>query len=179
MATLIRLELTQPGSGLFIGNGGSYHIVVAIHAILMVFFVVTPVVFGGFGNYFLPTQVGARDVAYPRLNNFSVWLLPAGLLSTLRALWDGVRISNLTTISEAQYSGSRWSNAGWGGGPGAGYEGSAELYTIQQYMPGGGAGSAIGAGSALGSRSDLLLDNIASFLPRPQMASDLTMTMAG
>jgi heme/copper-type cytochrome/quinol oxidase subunit 1 len=72
LATLIRLELAQPGSYVFGGNGGSFHIVVAIHAIIMVFFVVTPVVFGGFGNYFLPLQVGARDVAYPRLNNFSV-----------------------------------------------------------------------------------------------------------
>jgi heme/copper-type cytochrome/quinol oxidase subunit 1 len=72
LATLIRLELSQPGSMILANNGGSFHIVVAIHAILMVFFVVTPVVFGGFGNYFLPLQVGARDVAYPRLNNFSV-----------------------------------------------------------------------------------------------------------
>lgn len=80
------MELSQPGSLLFVNNAGSYHITVAIHAILMVFFVVTPVVFGGFGNYFLPTQVGARDVAYPRLNNFSVWVLPAGLIATLRAL---------------------------------------------------------------------------------------------
>jgi heme/copper-type cytochrome/quinol oxidase subunit 1 len=72
LATTIRVELSAPGSQLFNGAAGSFHIVVAIHAILMVFFVVTPVVFGGFGNYFLPTQVGARDVAYPRLNNFSV-----------------------------------------------------------------------------------------------------------
>lgn len=46
LASLIRLELCQPGSFVFTNNGGSYHIVVAIHAILMVFFVVTPVVFG-------------------------------------------------------------------------------------------------------------------------------------
>lgn len=72
LASLIRCELSQPGSSLFGNNGGGYHIVVAVHAILMVFFVVTPIVFGGFGNYFLPTQVGARDVAFPRLNNFSV-----------------------------------------------------------------------------------------------------------
>lgn len=59
LATLIRLELSQPGSMVFANNGGSYHIVVAIHAILMVFFVVTPVVFGGFGNYFF-TCTGGR-----------------------------------------------------------------------------------------------------------------------
>lgn len=105
LASLIRIELSQPGSFLFSNNGGSYHIVVAIHAILMVFFVVTPVVFGGFGNYFLPVQVGARDVAYPRLNNFSVWLLPAGLLSTLRSLWDGARIAIQGALVEPQFSG--------------------------------------------------------------------------
>ena len=52
LASLIRLELSQAGSMIFANNGGSYHIVVAMHAILMVFFVVTPVVFGGFGNFF-------------------------------------------------------------------------------------------------------------------------------
>jgi cytochrome c oxidase subunit I+III len=71
----------------------------------MVFFVVTPIVFGGFGNYFLPTQVGARDVAYPRLNNFSVWLLPAGLVSILRALWHGSRVGASKFVTEMQYSG--------------------------------------------------------------------------
>lgn len=86
LAALIRLELGQPGSFMFATNAGGYQIVVAVHAIIMVFFVVTPVVFGGFGNYFLPVQVGARDVAYPRLNNFSMWLLPAGLIAMLRAL---------------------------------------------------------------------------------------------
>jgi heme/copper-type cytochrome/quinol oxidase subunit 1 len=69
---LIRIELSQPGSLLFLNKANTYHIVVGMHAIIMVFFLVTPVVFGGFGNYFLPIQVGARDVAYPRLNNFSL-----------------------------------------------------------------------------------------------------------
>ena len=72
LASLVRLELGQPGSMLFGSSAGAYHTVVAEHALLMVFFVVTPAVFGGFGNYFLPLQIGARDVAYPRLNNFSV-----------------------------------------------------------------------------------------------------------
>jgi heme/copper-type cytochrome/quinol oxidase subunit 1 len=93
LATLIRCELSQPGSMVFSNNGGAYHIVTAEHAIIMIFFVITPTLFGGFGNYFLPVQVGARDVAYPRLNNFSVWLLPAGLIASLRALWDGVQVA--------------------------------------------------------------------------------------
>ncbi len=113
LATIIRVELSQPGSMLFVNNGGSYHIVVAIHAILMVFFVVTPIVFGGFGNYFLPTQVGARDVAYPRLNNFSVWVLPAGLIAVLRALWDGTTVNNPAATHGTQYDYNLWHRNQW------------------------------------------------------------------
>ena len=72
LSTLIRMELSQPGSLVFANKANTYHIVVGMHAIIMVFFLVTPLIFCGFGNYFLPTQVGARDVAYPRLNNFSL-----------------------------------------------------------------------------------------------------------
>jgi cytochrome c oxidase subunit 1 len=72
LSTLIRLELSQPGSLVFSNNANAYHVVMAMHAIIMVFFLVTPLFFGGFGNYFLPIHVGARDVAYPRLNNFSL-----------------------------------------------------------------------------------------------------------
>lgn len=72
LSTLIRLELSQPGSLIFAGHANLYHTAMAVHALIMVFFLVTPVVFGGFGNYFLPIQVGARDVAYPKLNNFSL-----------------------------------------------------------------------------------------------------------
>jgi heme/copper-type cytochrome/quinol oxidase subunit 1 len=54
--------------------------------LLWFFFLVTPSVFGGLGNYFLPVQVGARDVAYPRLNNFSFWVLPSALIIALRTL---------------------------------------------------------------------------------------------
>jgi cytochrome c oxidase subunit 1 len=104
LATLIRCELSQPGSIIFNNNGGAYHIVAAEHALLMIFFVVTPVIFGGFGNYFLPVQVGARDVAYPRLNNFSVWLLPAGLISSLRALWDGVSTLPIRLNANKQFN---------------------------------------------------------------------------
>lgn len=100
LATLIRLELSQPNSLIFANKANAYHIVVGMHAIIMVFFLVTPVIFGGFGNYFLPIQVGARDVAYPRLNNFSLWILPAGLVTALRTLWEGMKISNKSVYYE-------------------------------------------------------------------------------
>ena len=110
LSSLIRLELAQPGSLIFANNANAYHVVVAMHAIVMIFFLVTPVVFGGFGNYFLPIQVGARDVAYPRLNNFSLWILPAGLITVLRTLWEGVRVSQPNKTYESTQSTFGWEN---------------------------------------------------------------------
>ena len=52
LSSLIRLELAQPGSLIFANNANAYHVVVAMHAIVMIFFLVTPLVFGGFGNYY-------------------------------------------------------------------------------------------------------------------------------
>jgi hypothetical protein len=45
----------------------------------MVFFMIMPLIFGAFGNFLLPTQLGVHDVAFPRLNSAAFWFLPAGL----------------------------------------------------------------------------------------------------
>jgi len=46
----------------------------------MVFFVVVPIVFGFFANFFIPYHIGSKDVAFPRLNNIGFWLFPAGYI---------------------------------------------------------------------------------------------------
>lgn len=80
LATLIRWELAYPGSHFFKGDSLRYLQVITAHGLTMVFFVVVPIVFGFFANFFIPYHIGSKDVAFPRLNNLGFWLFPAGYI---------------------------------------------------------------------------------------------------
>jgi heme/copper-type cytochrome/quinol oxidase subunit 1 len=69
LATMIRLEMAYPGSPFFKGDSLRYLQVMTAHALIMIFFVVVPIFFGGFANFLLPYHVGSKDVAFPRLNS--------------------------------------------------------------------------------------------------------------
>jgi cytochrome c oxidase subunit 1 len=75
MALLIRTQLAQADMG-FIERDG-YNELFTIHGTTMVFLVVVPIL-AGFGNYLVPLMIGARDMAFPRLNALSYWLFLFG-----------------------------------------------------------------------------------------------------
>ena len=100
MSVAMRLKLTWPGrqwplvETLF-GKGAPdgiispelYLSLVTMHGTMMVFFVLTTAPQGGFGNYFLPIQVGADDMAFPVLNMLSFWVTFLGLVALVAAIF--------------------------------------------------------------------------------------------
>jgi cytochrome c oxidase subunit I len=85
MAMLIRWTLAYPGvpfpvlgSLLFADSGGvmspdRYAMYFTMHGTIMIFFAITPILIGGFGNFTIPLMIGARDMAFPTLNMLSFW----------------------------------------------------------------------------------------------------------
>ncbi|MGH2891441.1 MAG: cytochrome c oxidase subunit I [Solirubrobacteraceae bacterium] len=74
-ALMMRLQLSVPDNTLLTSE--HYNELMTMHGTTMVFLFVVPVM-AGFGNYFLPLMIGARDMAFPRLNALSFWLLLFG-----------------------------------------------------------------------------------------------------
>ncbi|MFN3477428.1 MAG: cbb3-type cytochrome c oxidase subunit I, partial [Candidatus Methylomirabilales bacterium] len=86
LAYLLRWQLAFPDTEVpgwgFIGPE-FYNVLVTMHGTIMVFFVAMPILLGAFGNFLIPLMIGARDMAFPRLNMLSVWTLALSSLVLL------------------------------------------------------------------------------------------------
>ncbi|WP_354697804.1 Cytochrome c oxidase subunit 1 [Paraconexibacter sp. AEG42_29] len=74
-ALMIRLQLAQADNTLLTPQ--TYNELFTMHGTTMIFLFVVPIM-AGFGNYFVPLMIGARDMAFPKLNALSFWMLAAG-----------------------------------------------------------------------------------------------------
>ena len=87
MATLIRLNLLTPNGDLV--SSDTYNKLFTMHGIMMVFFFLVPSIPAVLGNFLVPLMIGAKDVAFPRLNLLSWYILMAGGTLTLWSLVAG------------------------------------------------------------------------------------------
>jgi len=132
MALMIRWELawpeTQvPGTGWipepFMSdrhmNPAFYNALFTMHATIMVFFAVMPILIGAFGNFLIPLMIGARDMAFPVLNMLSFWTaVPAGILMLASFFVPGGAAATGWTAypplsAVPSYSGVEWGQNLW------------------------------------------------------------------
>jgi len=105
LAMMVRYKLAWPDAAEAVGiNNDVYNVSFTMHASVMIFLVIIPVLVGAFGNFLIPLMIGARDMAFPTLNMLSYWVM-----------WPafGVFIASFLTQTGAQ--------PGVGGGPAAGW----------------------------------------------------------
>ncbi len=117
LAYVMRWQLAYPDTEVpgfgFVGPE-TYNTLVTMHGTIMVFFVAMPIVLGAFGNFLIPLMIGARDMAFPRLNMLSFWLLAAGALVLVISFFvpGGAASAGWTGYpplsAKAEYTGVNW-----------------------------------------------------------------------
>ena len=99
MSFIIRLQLMDINQSSVLNLPNQvYNNVITVHALLMIFYLIMPALFGAFGNLFLPNLIGAADMAFPRLNNVSFWLLFSSLVLAVSSMIIGEGIGTGWTI---------------------------------------------------------------------------------
>jgi cytochrome c oxidase subunit 1 len=83
------LQEGRTDEGVYIGDA-EYNMAFSMHGSVMIFLVIIPILTGAFGNFLIPLMIGARDMAFPRLNMLSFWVaLPGGLIMAASFFVEG------------------------------------------------------------------------------------------
>ncbi len=102
LALVIRLQLAAPDMKLV--DPGLYNQMFTMHGTGMIFLFTIPMLVGGFGNYMVPLQIGARDVAFPRINAFSFWLFVFAAIVMEGGFALGMAMQNPNLASNAAWT---------------------------------------------------------------------------
>ncbi|MBV8781645.1 MAG: cbb3-type cytochrome c oxidase subunit I, partial [Phycisphaerae bacterium] len=107
LAMLMRWQLARPGAM----RPETYNMLLTMHATIMIFFVITPLLTSGFGNYLIPLKIGAANLAMPRAAaaSFWIWLLGGGVLISGMFLTGGGASTGWTAyapLSAIQFNGN-------------------------------------------------------------------------
>jgi cytochrome c oxidase subunit 1 len=115
MAMAIRWQLSWPGTPIpylskaLWGDQGLrmppefYNKLFTMHGTVMIFLVVIPILAGAFGNFTIPLMIGARDMAFPRLNMLSYWCMPFAFVAILNS-WSEAGWTSYPTLSNSHWS---------------------------------------------------------------------------
>lgn len=126
MALIIRWQVAHPwqpipilGNIFFSASGGAvtpeaYTMLFTNHGTIMVFFAITPILIGTFGNYLIPLEVGARDMAFPTVNMLSYWFLFLGSTVLLISFFVPGGAAGTGWTVYAPLSSSTGVTPGWG-----------------------------------------------------------------
>lgn len=79
MSIFMRTELTSSGVNILY-SGSVFNLLITMHGLVMIFFLIMPLLYGGVGNVIIPVLIGSPEVAYPRVNSISILLVPLGFL---------------------------------------------------------------------------------------------------
>jgi len=85
LAMLFRTQLAWPQSGVLAAD--QYLAAVSMHGTIMIFFVLTPALLGGFANFLIPLKIGARDMAFPFVNMLSYWVFALSIVPLLASFF--------------------------------------------------------------------------------------------
>jgi cytochrome c oxidase subunit 1 len=130
LALLVRWQLAWPetpvpGMSLFLPETGgilepsTYNMAFTMHATIMIFFVIMPILAGAFGNFLIPLMIGARDMAFPTLNMISFWTAALAAVLMLAGFFveGGHAAAGWTSYAPlsavAEYTGVNWGQNLW------------------------------------------------------------------
>ena len=89
-----------------------YNKLFTMHGTVMIFFVIIPILTGAFGNFLIPLMIGARDMAFPKLNMFSYWAMPFAFVAILNSFVVPGGSSEAGWTSYPTLANSQWSTPG-------------------------------------------------------------------